>query len=180
MILQKREKIILFICIATAIVAVLYSFLVEPFCKKWSATGDELKVKQTLLEKSRALLSQKEILAVEFKKIQKVSHVSLTSEEYAAKLLLQLENVGRQSQIKQITRVSPLPIKEEKEYQLLQIQLHFETEIVGLVKYLYNLQNNFYPVTIERLQIDTNSEDPRILRTEMVISSMYFKSGENK
>lgn len=180
MILQKREKIILLICLATALSAILYIFVVEPLSKKWVGVNEELKAKQTLLEKSRHLLSQKELLARELKKIQKVNYTAGTCEEYAAKFLWQLENIGRQARIKQITSVNPLPVKKEKDYQLLQIQLSFEAELAGLVKYLYNLQNSSYSINIERLQIDNNSEDLNVLKSQILVSSVFFEPGDRQ
>lgn len=180
MVLQKREKIILFLCLVTGISAMVYIAIAEPFYKKWVGVNAELKAKQTLLKKSRYLLSQKELLSRDLKKTKKLNYTAETCEEYAAKLLLQLETIGRRSRIKQITSVSPLPIKDEKDYQLLQIQLSFEADLEGLVKYLYNLQNDGYSVNIEKLQIDIGSVFPDALKSQILISSVFFKPGESE
>lgn len=175
MILQKREKIILVITLAIMSCALFYSTIAEPFYKKWTIIEDDLRSKQILLGKSRRLLSQKEALARELKEIRAVAAVQSSLEEYAAKFLLKMETLARRSGISQITSISPLPVKEERDIQLLQTQINFDATVNSLTNFLYAISRPQGLLHIERLQIDNNMETPELLKCQVIISTIFLK-----
>jgi len=174
MILQKREKIILQICIATIVLVGEYVSILEPVYKRWSDVSDELRAKQILLEKSNDLISHRDELKKEFAKIKTQVGSRASLEEYSGRFLLQMEQLGHQAGVAQITSINPLPIKEEKDYYLLQSQINFDTAIGGLTRFLYDLSSEKYFISVERLQIDGNLEDPSLLKCQMVVSTIYI------
>ncbi len=180
MILRKREKIIAIICLATAAAAALYNLVLEPAYKKWSQVSEEINAKQLLLQKSRSLLQQKEALQQEFTRLQSTTANYGNIEQYAAKVLWQMEKLSKKAEGMQITSVTPLPVKEEKGYQFLETQINFDSDINGLVKFIYNLTSTGYLISIERLQIDNNFETPTVLKSQVLVSTVFMNPGEKK
>jgi hypothetical protein len=176
MILQKREKVILQICIATVALVATYVAVIEPVFKQWVEASDELRAKQQLLEKSRQLITQKKNLKQEFNRIQSLVWQGVGLEEYSARFLLQVEKAGRLSGVKQITSISPLPIKEEKDYQQLQSQINFDADISGVTRFLYELTKEKYFIIVDRLQVDSSLEDPEILKCQLIVSTIYLNT----
>ncbi|MDD5258572.1 MAG: GspMb/PilO family protein [bacterium] len=180
MILKKREKVISVICLATVVAATLYNLILEPAYKKWSVVNEEINAKKLLLEKSRALLRKKEVLQKDLTRLQSATANYGNIEQYAAKVLWQLEKLSQKVEGVQITSFTPLPVKDEKDYQILEIQVNFDSSINGLVKFVYNLTKTGYLLNIERLQIDNNFDTPAVLKNQVLVSTVFMTSGEKK
>ena len=76
--LFPREKRILFFTAGVAALAILYHFLLEPFCRTWKELSTEVRVAEARLQKTRYLLRKKSDIEEAFKKY---SGASLEKEE---------------------------------------------------------------------------------------------------
>lgn len=174
MLLQKREKIILYLCLATLMGALLYVKLLEPTLKKFYQLQEELNGKKMLLEKSRQLLAQKDKLQKEYKMVKERLIARGSIEENLSKFLLRIENLAKESGIKQISSINPYPVKESEEYKILLAQVNLDSDLSGLTSFLYALVNSPYLLDIQKLQIDTDMNALGNLKSQVLISTIYF------
>lgn len=174
MILQKREKFILWSCLALIGATMIYVFTVEPYLKYWHRIDTTLRAKQQLLIKSRSLLAQKENLDKDYFRLRKLLPAQGAIDEYTSRFIIKIEKIARDVRVMKISSITPLPVKQADGYQLIEAQINMEADINSLTRFLYELANGRNLMRIESLQVNNSIDNPDPLKIQVVASTMYI------
>lgn len=174
MILQKREKIILWSCLILIGITMLYVFAVEPYFKYWQRIDTTLKAKQQLLSKSKGLMAQKESLANNYSRLRKLLPAQGAIDEYTSRFIIKIEKISQDARVRKINSITPLPVKQAAGYQLIEAQVNMEADVSSLTRFLYELANGRNLMRIESLQVNNSIDNPDPLKIQVVASTMYI------
>ncbi len=183
--LSKREKLILYLCIIVIIGSVLYVYVIEPGIDNIHNLNVKLALKQQELEKDEKLLKEKDKIEAEYKEFYK----GLTNEgninEKLANISISLESLAKKSGIKQLTNIMPLSLENEVQengmYQQIRVQLGLESSLKALIIYIYEILNSPQLFGIQKLQIIPDNENPSVLRSQIIVTSVFInKEKANK
>ncbi|MBI5554401.1 MAG: type 4a pilus biogenesis protein PilO [Elusimicrobia bacterium] len=175
MILQKREKIILWSCVVLIGIAMLYVFAVDQYFKCFQRIDTTLRSKQQLLRSSKGLLAQKESLDNDYSRLRKLLPAQGAIDEYASRFIIKIEKIARGTGIRKISSITPLPVKQAEGYQRLEAQINMEADISGLTRFLYELASGRNLLRIESLQVNNSMDNPDPLKIQVVASTMYIE-----
>ncbi len=180
MILKKREKLILYICLILGAASLAYIKGVEPYFKEGLNLEEEVSAKQELLAKSLKLLAQKPVLEKEYNRIKAQLKNSFSSDEFSSRFMVELEKTVRNSGISSITSINPLPAQEEKGYLLLPAEISFTARTPQLVSLIYALSRQNSLSTIEKLVVDSDLEKEGVIKARITVAAVFFKGEGSK
>jgi hypothetical protein len=155
MILNKREKLILYLTAAVIIFAVIFNFFIAPLLTKNDNLNREVALKKAKLQKYLWLISQKEGIKAEYAKFGPQAPVIGEQQDALVAALSELENLAKNAGIR-IVDVRP-QLKETKEradsYKEIFIDLRTEGSMNGYIKFLYSLENSLSLLKIKKFQL---------------------------
>jgi hypothetical protein len=180
LILKKKEKTILYLCLILCGLSLAYVKGFEPYLKEGRDLDEELRAKQALLEKSLNLLAQKPVLAKEYRRIKNQLKSNFSVDEYSSMFMVELEKTVRQSGIKSIASLNPLPPQEEKDYLLLPAEISFDARTPQLVNLVYELIRQNSLSAVEKLVVESDLETPGLIKGRITVAAVYLKGAEAK
>ncbi|MFA6321271.1 MAG: hypothetical protein WCY36_05375 [Candidatus Omnitrophota bacterium] len=138
--MNKREQTIAIITISFVLVAMLYSFVLEPVFRGWRALNNQMKSKALVLKKDLAMLSSRKILEAKYEKFSKYVISDKSEEEAISEVLSYLENLSRTDSCI-LQNIKPVGTKDYGTYKELLIELTSEGSIKQFTKFLYDIEN---------------------------------------
>jgi len=173
MTLSKRERTILYFCIAIGVVATLYVYIIEPKIKGWKLLCEQIRTKELKLERDLRIVARQQQLERKFANIKERLKTLSSNQRQAGLWLRQLENLAKETNI-QISNIQPLSSEEYNFYKKSTVNLIAECDLSSLTKFLYKIQNLPQLINIETLQITPATYDASLLKVEMLISSLLL------
>ena len=173
MTLAKREKAILYFCIAVGLAAALYVYIIEPKTKRWKVFTEQLQVKELKLKRDLKIAAKRQELEKKFANIKKRLEAISSNQKQPGLWLRQLENLAKETNV-QISNMQPLSSEEYDFYKKSTVDLIAECDLSSLTKFLYKIQNLPQLINIETLQITPATYGASLLKVEMLISSLLL------
>lgn len=168
--LSKREKIILYLCLAMAFIFLIYNFALEPIKKKMQDLNQKVEIKQVKLEKNLAVLSKKEKIEKKYAKYEKNMQAKGADEEEIAAFLSEIESLAQKNGLR-INDMKPRPTKTVDFYKKFTVDLQAEGGIKQITQFIYQLQNDPELLRVDRLRLETKSQSQN-LTSYMLISKI--------
>ena len=167
----KREKI-LFILVAIAIIGSLaYSLIIEPLYNKFNDLNQEIESKEIRLRKNTKLINERDAINEEFNKYSQQLKVKSTDEEEMASVLSEIEKIGKSSGV-YLSDVKPQPIKDNKFYRLLSVEIKFQASLDTLSKFIYELQCSPFLLKVRRLQVISKGQETNFIEGNIQINKI--------
>ncbi len=173
--LSKRERIILHICIFAIVLTSLYVFALEPIKMKMKALNEELYGKRMLLEKSRDILSQKDVLESTYAQYENKIKSNDTAQKRLATFAMEIESLAKQSGIQKISGINPLPVRNFDIYNELSVQMSTTCTITSLNMLLYKMYSSDSIYNVEKLRINLEATDTKMLKVQFLISTILIE-----
>ncbi len=155
-ILNKREKLSLFITVGIIISAVVFNFIIMPILDKFESLGKETMVTRAKLIKYLRLLNQKDEIEKKYKQFS--SAISLSGQEHDpfVAVLSELENLAKSSNIR-ILDVRPQSQKKTTKYKEIMVDLRTEGELKDYMRFIYDIENSISLLRIRKIQLNAKS-----------------------
>jgi hypothetical protein len=160
-ILNKRERIILYLTIAITIFGVSLNFLIAPILLKNDTLNKEINVTRARLKRYLHLLSKKDEIDNKYKKFSTQIKESATEAGTLVNALSELENLAKDSNIR-ILDIRPQLTKNLNLYKETLIDVRTEGTMDGYLKFIYNLENSLSLLRIRKFQLNAKPNSPAL------------------
>jgi len=151
-ILNKREKLILYITIGVVLFGVIFNLCIFPVFGKYSSLNKEIEVARTKYRKYQLLLSQKDYIQNKYKKF--ASEVNLSG---SGNVLSELEASAKAADIRIIDIRPQNPSESSKLYKEIIVDLRTEGTMEGYLKFIYLIENSLSLLRAKRIQLTAKS-----------------------
>jgi len=174
MALSKREQALAILTVVV-LVSVGSWLLFLPLWRAWQRFGTERHVAQRELEAYRATIAQEPEWQAEYDRLRAQLGQKMEQFEQTSEVLKKIEEVGAAAGVV-ISQRRELTKTDRGVYRELPVQCRVEATTEALVKFLYALRTGSGFVSVEQLQVVTQSGNSSVLRCDFVIHALAGKS----
>ena len=161
--MAKREKLLVQITAAIVMVAVLYTFIIEPLISANNSIDREIMTGERRLSKNLRVLKNEDAIKSEYAKHEGLIQPAASDEEEIASMLGAIESLARVNKI-DISNIRPDQVKVFEHYKEFAFELVAQAEIEMLVKFMYDLQNSGNLLRVRRLSLSPSPSKKNALR----------------
>lgn len=158
-ILNKRERLFLYITIIVVIFSIGFNLMVAPLLQKNDALNREIHLNKAKLNKYTRLLSQKEYIQNKYSQFISGANLSEERQNRLVSALSELENLAKAANIRiiDLRPESQGDINLDKE---ISIDLRTEGTMEGYLKFIYDIENSLSLLKIKRFQLNAKPHTP--------------------
>lgn len=157
--LNKRERIILYITVIVVVFSVGFNFLIAPVLKKYELLNQEIKITRSKFKKYLRLLKQKDYIHSELNKFSSGVNFSNATNDALVSTLSELEGLAKSANIR-IVDIRPKGEPATASRKEVIIDIRAEGDIEGYSKFMYNIENSLYLLRIKRFQLNAKLDSP--------------------
>jgi len=169
--LAKRERNILYACIALFSLFILERIVLKPFADKISDLDREIQSKEAKLIKGLRAESQRDQILNEYKKYEGYLKVKASDEENVSEFLRELEKLARESAMS-VSDIKPQANNKRSAYKEYIVELRAEAQLKDVVTFLYRLNNSALLLRVEKMALTLKDENAETLKVNMTISGI--------
>ena len=172
--LQRREKILFWICVAAATFALVTHYVVGPFLAKWQEVETAIGQNELMLAKGTRSMAREDVLTLAYENVRGQILSEGSTEEEISAFLSEIESLSG-GEIR-ITNIKPRSIDEGETMKQLSIELDLEAEIIPLSRFIHGLYES--PMLLEVLQLDLSPKGvgSEVLKGHLIVSRILLRS----
>ena len=170
--MKKNERILLFITITIGILAILYSYVLEPYIKPLFVSG----INRTLNKRYLEIWNRKDDIRNRSRLIFSSGYWKSTPQEQQTAFKELIVNIAKKSGISQIKSITPITNNPHNSaFAEIAIQIDVECPIEPFTKFLNLAGNSEVPIQVRKIQINGETGKPGVLGAQIELSSVAFK-----
>ena len=154
-VLNKREKIFVFLTLGAIIFSVLFYFFIDPTLSRNSKLNQEISFTRSKFKKYVQLLSQKDYIRDRYSKVSLSRGTPELSKDTLNNTLAEIENLAKLANIR-IVDIRPQN-SSETTYKEVLLGLRTEGTMEGYMKFNYSIENSLFLLKIKRFQLNVKS-----------------------
>lgn len=158
-ILNKREKIILWLTAGVIAFSIIFKFFIMPVLTKNDDLNKEIKLTQAKLKRSLRLLKQKDYIKSKYSKFLPLDNVSGEPQDSSVGLLSELERLSKNANIR-IIEIRPETAKKSGLYKEIFVDLRAEGAMSGYLKFIYDIERSPLLLKIKKFQLSAKPNTP--------------------
>jgi hypothetical protein len=171
--MKKNERILLFITIAIGLLAILYSYVIEPCVKPLFVSGVNRATNKKYIE----IWNRKDDIRNRSKQIFASDYWKSSSQEQQTAFQELIVNIAKKSGISQIKSITPISNNAHNgAYAEIAIQIDVECPIEPFTKFLNMAGNSEVPIQVRKIQINGETGKPGVLGAQIELSSISIKN----
>ena len=175
--ISKKEKIWL----ALSFLIVLFAFsdrlILAPISLKFKRINSVIRMREAQLAQSMHNLNSKDEIAREYEKYLPYIKSDYSEEEEVAKLLEEIENLGRNAGIS-ITDIKPQSSKQISIYKYYVVEIEAEGRMEALTTFLYQLGTSKQLFRASKVYISVKDKETSTAKASMLITKVVL-AGKN-
>ena len=171
--LSRRERYMLYICVAVIAVVFLDKLIFNPVVSKLEHLNKEIVIHERKLEKSTRISKQDDSITKEYEKYGRHIKQISSDEETIAILLSNIEKIAKESSVSFLD-VKPSPPEQVGFYKRYVIKIEAEAKINHLVDFIYRLEKAPQLLRVGEFRLSPKAEDSDILKIFIVISQIMI------
>jgi Tfp pilus assembly protein PilO len=171
--LSTREKMILYITLGLIVFALLFNFAISPLQDRLTEVNKEIEKKSFLLKRQSSLMQRGENILSLYERYRHALEEQEDPEEIVADLFKKIEAQATASGIT-VRKVKPLPVKENKGYKEVLIEIDLEGDFTAIFKFIVQLESDSPLIKIVSLRLVPQSSSSRVLRSRLNLSQIFF------
>ena len=164
--LSKREKYISVIVAGIIVLAIAYSFLIEPLFKKWHSFNNEIIKNEIALKKGLRLLENRNDIIREYN-----SYASST--RTLSRILSYIEKHALSAGVK-TANIKPRPVVDKGYYKEYIIELQIEGSFSSINTFASELIKPPLLITIKKFDLRTPTGTPSTLKGTLLLSKLLI------
>jgi general secretion pathway protein M len=166
--LNAREKAIVVLGLAGAIVIIVYGSVISPYAERYTSLNRMITQKETQYNDILKLRSDYFFLKKEYKELEKGA--SKAKEGFSP--LTFMEGVSTQAKIKdKIISMKPSIIPMGDDYRESSIEIKMERVVLEhIMRYLHIIEGSEYPLKIKNLHVKSRFDDPGLMDASVTVS----------
>ncbi len=170
----KKEKMGVAIAAVVVFAAIFDRIIISPICGNFRKIGSEIKVNERQLAQGLRNIKQKDDILKEYQKYLPYIKSDYSEGEEVAKLLEEIEGMGRRSGIS-IADIKPRPMKKSDIYRYYFIEIEAVGTMEAVMDFLHKLGSSKELYRAGRVSIsiknkETSTVKASILVTKVVVS----------
>lgn len=169
-ILNKREKIILWLTAGVIAFSIIFKFFITPVLTKNDDLNKEIKLTQAKLKRSLRLLKQKNYIKSKYSKLLPLDNLSDEPQDSSVGLLSELERLSKNANIR-IIELRPETAKKSGLYKEIFVDLRADGAMSGYLKFIYDIERSPLLLKIKKFQLSAKSNTP-ILESNLSLSQL--------
>lgn len=168
--MKKNERILLFITITIGILAILYSYVLEPYIKPLFVSG----INRTLNKRYLEIWNRKDDIRNRSRQIFASDYWKSSPQEQQTAFKELIVNIAKKSGISQIKSITPITNSPHNSaYEEIAVQIDLECPIESFTKFLYMAGNSEVPIQVRKIQINGETGKTGILGAQIELSSIW-------
>lgn len=171
--LSKRERCLFYLVATVILIAISYSFIIEPLAERWKKANENIFIKNMELKKNTKVINEKGEILREFKTFKKWVEAMGANEEEIAALLQEVETIANKISIS-LTSITPLEVKNEQLYKTYSLKIETEAPMGSLNEFMYHLGKSPHLLKVQDLNIKTVSRKSSNLKITMQITKIVI------
>lgn len=171
--LQRREMTLLWLCLATVVIALVSKYAIGPYAARWSAAGEGIARRERMLAKSARVLGAQGGEKGAEAMLARIQPSGSREEEIAA-FLREVESLSRDAV--RITGMKPLRAEDGKDFSLISIEIDVEGDMAPLGRFIYEIYRSPMLLDVEQLDLGPSGADPGMVQGHLVVSRIIFRS----
>jgi len=153
--LNKRERVFIFLTLAVVAFSILFYFLIEPTLSRNAKLNQEISTNRLKLKKYLQLLSQKEYIRSRYNELASSQPSSNVSQNTLVNALAEIETLARLANIR-IVDIRPQNSGGNTNKEMI-FGLRTEGAIEGYIKFNYSIENSPLLLRIKKFQLNVKS-----------------------
>ena len=172
--LNAREKILFIIAAVLVGCFAAYVFAYVPMRDKWNRDGVLIQERRQRLSALQDELDRSRAQSAKYK--QAVHRLESDSERHATPLDLftEVQNLSAPANVA-VKDVNPLPDREHEHYTEVTVLVDIESDLAGLVHFLYLLKSNGDNLDVTRVTVAPVEPGEPALRAQAQVSTKIFR-----
>lgn len=172
--LTKREGILFYATIVVIMLALMQRFAFRSLGDRLQTLNRDILIQEKALRKSLRTYNLRERILDDYRRYGEYLRTEGSDEEITARLLREIEKLARKSKV-YIVDIKPQSPKEASYYKKFVIEVHTETTMQDLVKFLYYLHKSPLPLRAEKLVLGIEKQaHPVLLKGVMIIDAIFL------
>jgi len=168
---RKREKILTIITVSIALIAFIYSVVIERVVLRWKMLNEEIESRKNLLIGDAELLSRYENIKEEYMKNPIFKVKGANEEEAIARVLSEIEAISNKASC-YITNIKPRTTRYIGNYREISFDVSIESGITELSRFMYETEVSKEILRIRRFTTSSKSGPAKSLKTTFIISKI--------
>lgn len=169
-ILNKREKIILFVTLGVISLSAAYNFIFEPVLNRYSTLNQEIDGVKAKIKKYLLLLSQKEDIQKKYDKLSSPAFSQGQEKGGLVGILAEIESLAHSSGIN-ILDIRPQTPRSGLTFKEALIELRTEGAMESYLKFIYDIENSLLLLRIKEFQLNSKPNS-QLLEATFFISKL--------
>lgn len=169
-VINKREKVFLYLTIMVVIFSIGFNFLINPLLQKNDKLNKEINRNKAKLTKYTWLLSQKDYIQNKYSNLIAGVDLSAKGQDRLISVLSELENLAKTANIR-IIDLRPEGGRGTGLSKEINIDLRTEGVIEDYLKFIYDIENSLALLRIKRFQLNAKPNTP-------LLEGVFFISQE--
>jgi hypothetical protein len=172
--LNKREKVTLYLAIFIVAASVCFNFIIYPILAKNSSLNREIDAARVKLKKYRWLLSQKERLQIKYNNFNSAFKASAPGADTSIITLSQLETMAKNANLR-IVDIRPERSKDKGSYKEFVVELRTEGQMEGYLKFIYDIENSLLLLKIKKFQLMAKNSAQILEGTFIILQPSFLE-----
>jgi hypothetical protein len=169
-VLNKRERVVLYLTLAVVAISIFFNFLIEPTMKRNFLLNQEIRLNTIKLGKYLKVIHQKKELKPESNQPTSYPVNEDFKKDSLIAALAELENIAKSCGVR-ILDIRPQSDKESGAYRQNIIEFRTEAQMQDYLKFIYDIESSLFLFRIKRMQINSRPNSP-ILEGSFSISQI--------
>ena len=169
--ISKKEKLGLAVAVLIVLFAFLDRLIVAPIGLKFKRINSEIKMNEIQLAQSLRNLSRKDDIAREYQKYIQYIKSNYSDGDEVAKLLEEIENLGRNAGIS-ITDIKPQPPREVNIYKYYLIEVEAEGRMEALMTFFHQLSVSKQLFRVSKAYINVKEKETSIAKASILVTKV--------
>lgn len=174
MLSRENKQRILVILAVGLVLGLIYIKAVRPFFKNLRDKAAQLGQKKLLVEKSRAVINEREALLLDFSDLSRKIQARLPLERGESKFLNAVGEVAQSTNV-YIQSMNALPLRDLGFFRELSVEIDMEANLGNLVRFLYQMRKSSVVLVANRLSLEPKAEGSALLKGHLIISTIFIK-----
>ncbi|MCD8534022.1 MAG: hypothetical protein LR011_04205 [Verrucomicrobia bacterium] len=170
--IKQREALLKMVAIATVVLLVGDSFVLQPLTAKWKETGQEIRDLRGKIQRGENILNRERTIQRAWRIYQR-DDLDQVNPEAENQVLKSLENWMDQSRIK-LTAVKPQWQNFDDRYNTFSLRLAAEGSLDQCVDFVHKIENDPLPVRIEEIEFSARDKDGETISLSLNISGLQL------
>ncbi len=174
--LEKREKVLAAVVAVFLVAFIFEKFIYEPFSEKLQVLDIQMQTGEKDLYRLYYLDAQKENIQKTYAALEEFVEAGDANSDMSSLMMNKIESMALNCRVSLLNMKPENPRdKEDVPFEKKRVALSVEGGQRNIVKFLYRLENNKYPMKISWVDFQIKDKHENSMEADLNVEFIYFK-----